>query len=72
MSVLEQLNFSRRQRLPLVLASEAAECGLGVEIRSAGGVEAAADLGEGQRDQHRRDADEDDQDRAPAADERGE
>jgi ATP-binding cassette subfamily B protein RaxB len=28
MSVLEQLNFSRRQRLPLVLASEAAECGL--------------------------------------------
>jgi ATP-binding cassette, subfamily B, bacterial CvaB/MchF/RaxB len=28
MSVLEQLNFSRRRRLPLVLASEAAECGL--------------------------------------------
>ena len=28
MSVLEQLNFSRRRRLPMVLASEAAECGL--------------------------------------------
>ncbi len=28
MSVLQQLNFSRRRRLPLVLASEAAECGL--------------------------------------------
>jgi ATP-binding cassette, subfamily B, bacterial CvaB/MchF/RaxB len=28
MSLPEQLNFSRRRRLPLVLASEAAECGL--------------------------------------------
>ena len=28
MSVLEQVNFSRRRRLPMVLASEAAECGL--------------------------------------------
>ena len=28
MSGLQQLNFSRRRRLPLVLASEAAECGL--------------------------------------------
>ena len=28
MSALQQLNFSRRRRLPMVLASEAAECGL--------------------------------------------
>src|SRR5215813_9536778 len=28
MSLPEQINFSRRRRLPLVLASEAAECGL--------------------------------------------
>ena len=28
MNALQQLNFSRRRRLPLVLASEAAECGL--------------------------------------------